>query len=125
MEWQSPAIETSVVTTVATERQAEMSWQAHDHEVGLTAARGLIASSKRANPGQPSAAAITRPALEALLAQSGCSGVRMYYGQKPDGVRTLVLVAMDEMGNDLDEGLIMDQVIPCPPFCAMDSALDS
>jgi cytochrome b len=125
MEWQTPEVATSAPTAIIESEARGREWQQHEHDVSLTHARELIARSKRANPGQPAAGAITRVALDALLAQDGCAGVRMYYGQNEDGNRTLVLVAMDEFGNDLDEGLIMDYLMICPPFCAMNSALDS
>jgi hypothetical protein len=121
MEWQHTALATTTTETADPRREL----LDRDHEVGLTEARELIARSKRANPGQPSAGAIGRAALDALLAQQDCAGIRIYYGQKDDGTRTLVLVGMDEMGNDLDEGLVFDRFLGCPPFCALNSALDS
>ena len=110
---------------VEVEAQGRPDWQREDHEVGLTLARDLISRSKRANPGQPSAGALNRGALDAILQQAGCEGMRIYFGEKPDGTRTLVIVGMDEFGNDLDEGLILDHTILCPPLCPLNSALDS
>jgi hypothetical protein len=60
--------------------------------------------------------------LDALLNQDGCMGLRIYYGtQTPTsgpGTPDLVIVGTDEDGNDmLEEDLILDASIPCPPTC--------
>jgi len=59
--------------------------------------------------------------LSALLNQSGCMGLRIYYGTKIVSsveVPDFVIVAADEDGNDiLDNNLILDSSIPCPPTC--------
>ena len=121
MESQNPAVATPIAEPNSTERV----WPTYDHEIGLTEARDLIARFKRANPGKDSAGAFTRVAFDRLLAQKGCAGIRIYYGLHPDGSMALVLVGVDELGNDMDEGDLAEQIFPCPPFCPMDSALDS
>jgi len=100
-------------------------WPTYDHDIGLTEAREMIARFKRANPGKASAGAMTKVALDRLLIQDGCAGVRMYYSLNPDMTMALVLVGVDEYGNDMDEGELAERVMPCPPFCAINSALDS
>jgi hypothetical protein len=124
MEWQNTEVATPVETLVETDSTQQV-WPTFDHEIGLTEARELIVRSKRQNPGSKSAAMFTRVPLDRILAQKGCTGVRMYYGLNPDGSRTLIMVGVDEQGNDLDEGIIADRTFPCPPYCTMDSALDS
>ena len=121
MDWQNPAVATPVAEPDSTERV----WPTYDHEIGLTEARELIGRWKRANPGKASAAAFTRVAFDRILAQDGCVGVRMYYALKPEGTITLVLVGVDVFGHDLDGGELGEEAFPCPPFCPMDSALDS
>ena len=69
--------------------------------------------------------AITKVGLDLVLQQKGCHGARFYYGLTDEGVMTLVVVGVDESGNDMDEGMIADKIFPCPPFFPMDSALDS
>jgi hypothetical protein len=118
---QNPAVATPVAVPDSTEKV----WPTYDHEVGMTEARDLIARYKRANPGKLSASAFTRVAFDRILAQDGCCGIRMYYALTPENVMTLVLVGVDELGNDLDDGELAEMSYPCPPFCPMDSALDS
>jgi hypothetical protein len=119
MTWH-PAVATPVAEPETTERV----WPTFDHAIGLTEAREMIARYRRAHPGTPGGAAFTKVALDRVLAQQECAGVRLYYGQNPDGTPSLILVGVDEFGNDLDDGELLVKAFPCPPFCPMDSALD-
>jgi hypothetical protein len=121
MDWQNRA----VATPVAEQPSTEPVWPTYDHEIGLTEAREMIGRWKRANPESAAAGAFTRVPLDRLLAQKGCVGIRFYYGLHTDGTTALIGVGVDEFGNDLDEGELMEKNFPCPPFCPMDSALDS
>ena len=61
-----------------------------------------------------------RDHIEALLAQPGCLGVRIYFGK--DGTAStdpsqLILVGTDVDGNDMTN-LIVDIGIPCPHHCS-------
>ena len=55
--------------------------------------------------------------LRKLLDQPNCVAVRIYFGRKKDGSLTLVLVGTDKDGKDLTDGPMLDDVMPCPPFC--------
>ena len=115
----------AIATPVAEPLSTEKVWPTYDHEVGMTEARDLISRYKRAHPGNISASAFTRVAFDRILAQDGCCGIRAYYAQKPNGQITLVMVGVDAYGNDMDEGELAEEAYPCPPFCPIDSALDS
>lgn len=52
-----------------------------------------------------------------ILNQSGCVGIRIYYGKKDDGTPVLVLVGVDANGHDLTAGLLGEIGTPCPPYC--------
>jgi len=61
--------------------------------------------------------------LETILAQTGCKGVRIYYGK--DGTLNsdapqLVIVGTDVDGNDLTSK-ILDAGLPCPTLCSSDA----
>jgi hypothetical protein len=58
-----------------------------------------------------------RAAVQALLAQKGCEGLRYYFGRKDDGSSALVLVGVDADGNDMTSGEILEWSYPCPPVC--------
>jgi hypothetical protein len=66
-----------------------------------------------------------RDALIALLEQTGCVGIRIYYGMDPDtGRKELVLVGADSDENDLLD-LVMDMSAPCPSNCSSPNVLNS
>lgn len=115
----------AVATPVAEPEVTEKVWPTFDHDIGMTEAREMIGRYRRANPGKIGASAFTKVALDRVLAQEGCTGVRMYFGLNPDGTSCLILVGVDELGNDLDEGEMAERGFPCPPFCPTNSALDS
>lgn len=121
MNTRQSALMTPAVEVDSTQRV----WPTYDHDIGLTEAREMIGRWKRANPALPSAAAITRVGLDRVLAQKGCAGVRAYYALNDEMAMTLVYVGVDEFGNDMDDGELAERVFSCPPFCPMDSALDS
>lgn len=58
-----------------------------------------------------------RNIFEKILAQPGCVGIRYYYAALDDGSPTMVLVGVDQNGNDLYSGVIGETIYPCPPFC--------
>jgi hypothetical protein len=66
-----------------------------------------------------------REELDAMLAQPGCAGVRIYFARKEDGKDTVVMTGVDADGRDMTSGVLMEEIIPCPPFCGDGSALNS
>ena len=60
--------------------------------------------------------------VDELLALDGTVGIRIYYGSKINASNVLVpqlmIVAVDENGNDILSGdKILDISQPCPPIC--------
>jgi type II secretory pathway pseudopilin PulG len=58
-----------------------------------------------------------RSAFDKILSQPGVIGIRTYYAANDDGSSTLVLVGVDDQGQDMSTGAFMDNELPCPPFC--------
>jgi hypothetical protein len=73
---------------------------------------------------QPKARFFGKDILGQILAQTGCKGIRMYYGQNSTGVFELVLVGADASGNDM-LNLIADISTPCPSVCSSNNDLNS
>jgi hypothetical protein len=55
--------------------------------------------------------------FDKILSQTGCVGIRYYYGQDDGGASNLVLVGVDGSGNDMTSGVMGELSIPCPPYC--------
>lgn len=83
------------------------------------------AQTRRYREGQQKGGFFLRKELDELLAQPGCSGLRYYYGRKVDGQESLLLVGVDKDGNDLVQGIIMEESFLCPPICGSANALNS
>lgn len=68
---------------------------------------------------------IPREALSELLATEGVVNVRAYMGVDEIGTQKLMIVGVDEEGNDMiDENhLIYDKTHPCPSVCDPSSPL--
>ncbi len=92
-----------------------------NHKVTLAEAQALLA--KRPTGITERGGHFPRQAIEAILAQPGCVGLRFYYGTNPDGTPTLVLVGIDANEADMTAGVMIDNHFPCPPFCDDKSAL--
>lgn len=61
--------------------------------------------------------AFHREAIDKILAQKNCVGIRIYFAKLDDATPTFVVVGVDNNGDDLSEGIIAEAIIPCPPFC--------
>ncbi|MFA8343130.1 MAG: hypothetical protein ACEPO8_09210 [Rhodothermaceae bacterium] len=88
-----------------------------------------------------------KEALMELLNQPGCIGMRYYYGRSDDDMKNLILVGVNEDGNDIllskgekqrppikdkamaihnqdddaaahSEAIILERSVPCPPWCS-------
>ena len=115
----------AIMSTAVEVDSTQRVWPTYDHDIGLTEAREMIGRWKRANPAMGAASATTKVALERILGQDGCVGVRAYFALDASQAMTLVYVGVDESGNDMDDGELAERTFLCPPFCAIDSALDS
>ena len=62
--------------------------------------------------------------LGTILAQSGCMGIRMYFGQDSDGKLNLVICGADANTNDMLAN-IADISLACPQVCSTLNDLNS
>lgn len=58
-----------------------------------------------------------RDVFERLLAQPGCAGIRIFFGRNERREHELVLVGVDQNGNNMIQGELFDFSLPCPPYC--------
>lgn len=76
------------------------------------------------NPGSTKGVFYGKAHIEALLAQSGCMGIRMYFAEEADGDKTLVHVGVDAAGNDM-LNMVVENGLRCPAFCSDANVLNS
>jgi hypothetical protein len=91
-----------------------------DHKISLDEAVRLVTARRDADAGDRTAElpfAFHRLGLDAVLAQTGCVGIRAYPAQNDDGSHTWVLVGVDGEGNDMTVGTLLEDMFVCPPFC--------
>ena len=69
--------------------------------------------------------AFHRHAFERILAQPGCVGIRAYPAEHEDGMDTIVLVGVDEAGNDMFAGELAQDVFTCPEYCSDGNPLNA
>ncbi len=94
-----------------------------DHRISLSDAAALTKAHRAANAAGPKGHYFDRSAFEGILAQPGCSGIRLYHGRGTDGAHQMVMVGVDGDGADMTSGAVMEMGFPCPPFCDTKSAL--
>ncbi len=92
-----------------------------DHRIAREEAASLVqAFQSKAGAGELRASAFNRSAFEQLLAQSGAAGIRIYRAQHEDGSPAMVMVAVDQEGQDLADTnhVFIQYGTDCPPYCA-------
>jgi len=93
-------------------------------QITLAAGAALTAEYRRKNPGATKGHFFGKDILQDILDQSGCMGIRMYYGLDGDGNKELVLVGADADENDMT-ALVADLSMPCPGVCGNSNSLNS
>lgn len=102
-----------------------------NHMISIADAARMIAAFRSRSPGAIRGWLFDRRAVDALLAQPNCAGLRVYRAIKDDGTENVILVGTDELGTDLGTestdgaGLVAEVSWPCPPVCGATSALSA
>ena len=62
--------------------------------------------------------------LDLITKQKHCVGVRIYNGyDKETNTTNVVLVGVNDQGEDMTGGIIIERARPCPPYCPSKSSL--
>jgi hypothetical protein len=92
------------------------------HEISREQAKAYLGAWQRGRAqGAVLGGYLDRDVLDKILAQPGCVGVRYYNARHPEGRDTIVLVGVDAQEQDLWDGTIAEELLPCPPHCAPNS----
>ncbi len=87
-------------------------------EISLNEAATMTAAYRSANPNATRGHFMGSSILNSILAQSGCKGIRTYYGIDSSGQKQLVMVGVDANGDDMTSGIIADRGVGCPNVCS-------
>lgn len=75
------------------------------------------------HPGAKKGLFIGRDAIEDLLNQEGCMGIRIYFAINNEDAHTAVLVGAGTDEDDMTE-IVVDMGVSCPPFCGNNNVLN-
>lgn len=100
---------------------------AENHRLAMDTAISMMENFQADNPFDAYGWYFSRKALEELLSQTGCVGIRIYGGLDAGGKFSPVLFGVTEDGRDIDGAglskdlggsiIILEMAVPCPPYC--------
>ncbi len=93
-------------------------------EITKEAGGALTKEYRRLNPGDRKGHFFGKDILNEILDQTGCMGIRMYYGVDDNGDKELVIVGADTNEDDMMD-LVGDLNVPCPNACGNGNELNS
>jgi hypothetical protein len=104
-----------------------MSFTGHeDHSIPLSTAAEWTANYRESMPqGAPIANFFGRDAIEEILAQNGCVGIRIYYAINDQDKPNLILVGVNADGNDQYQEALAEMALQSPPYNSVDNPLNS
>lgn len=96
-----------------------------DHFISLGQAIRMTGLYRLSIPeGMPVSETFQLTSINALLSQPGFTALRIYYGKKTDGTIHAILAGVNEKGEDMTEGVLLEEGDRCPPICPPDSSLN-
>lgn len=75
--------------------------------------------------GQTIAHYFGKDAIQAILDQEECVGIRIYYALDEVGAKQIITVGVDSNGDDLYQGLLAERSLKCPTYCSASNPLNS
>lgn len=97
-----------------------------DHSITLEAAAKLTKKYRDSVHAQDiKGGFFGRDAIQELLDQDECVGIRYYYGLDENNVKVMVLVGAKADEDDLDHGALKEASLLCPPRCGKNNPLNS
>jgi hypothetical protein len=96
-----------------------------DHSISLNDAANFTSNYRNSVITAPYiyGAYFGKSAIQAILNQTGCVGIRIYNAKKTDGSLNYVIVGVNSNGDDMEDNDLAEHGIGCPPFCSAQSKL--
>ncbi len=87
--------------------------------ITLYEAKQYTHSFQKLYPNEKKAFFVGKDQLLKILEQQDCLGIRIYNGYNDnEKVSNKVLIGVDSEGNDVEAGIILEKLVPCPPICS-------
>ncbi|MES2394908.1 MAG: hypothetical protein V4549_02845 [Bacteroidota bacterium] len=96
-----------------------------NHAITLEEAAVWTRNYRDANSGATKGHFYGKDAIQAIINQSGCVGIRIYYAIDNNGAKQLIIVGANTSENDLYTGLLAERSVPCPTRCGATNPLNS
>ena len=96
-----------------------------DHSISLANAADMTESYRDNNLGKPLGGFFGKTAIQDILDQTDCVGIRYYNAENSNGDQTIVLVGVKANQDDLESGDLADYGLPVPPFGGANNQLNS
>ena len=79
------------------------------------------------SPGDRKGGYFSKAAIQSLLDQDKCVGIRYYYGLDDNDDQVMVVVGVESDENDLVGGtyICLEASMPCPPYCGNNNIINS
>ncbi len=119
------AIFIAVTSAVSTANRTMFTGDEHHQVTTDQAARWTSEYQKTMGDGQLVAGYFGKNIFDKILKQEDAVGIRIYKAKHDNGDEVLVLVGVDGKGNDIVSGVVGENILPCPPFCAGDNTFMS
>lgn len=95
------------------------------HDITLAEAADWTRTYRVENPGATKGHFYGKTAIQNILNQTGCVGIRIYYAIDNNGAKQLIIVGANSVENDLYNGLLAERSVTCPPRCGVNNPLNS
>ena len=97
-----------------------------NQQIPLSQAKVLTAAFRHANPpGVKIGGYFSNNAIQSVITQVNCVGIRYYYGLDSSSNPVLVITGVDANQNDLYNGILIEMSLPCPSYCSTPNPLNS
>jgi len=93
-------------------------------QISLETAAAWTENYREANPDQTKAHFFGKNIINAIFAQTGCVGIRIYYALDEKGQKQLIITGVDANEKDLYNGILAERSFPCPTYCDNTSPLN-
>ena len=95
------------------------------HVISLDEAKSMTHAYQNAAQfqGLTVASMIDKDAYQQVMDQPGCFNIRTYFALNEAGTLTIVVVGVDDNGEDMTGGVLLNMATDCPVACPTNSEL--